>query len=399
LQASPKEPILDMDVVTTTQALADLCARARTRPFCAIDTEFMRETTYWAKLCLVQIAFEGGEAVIDPLAPGIDLEPLFALMADRAVLKVFHAARQDIEIFHNLTGQLPAPVFDTQIAAMAAGLGDSISYDALVQALLRRRIDKSSRFTDWSRRPLGAQQLEYALGDVTHLRDAYALLQQQLASQGRAHWLDEEMQSLLDPQNYDTAPENAWRRLKLRRHTPDYLAALATAAAWRERSAQERNVPRGRILKDDGLYEIADQKPRSAEAMDRMRAVPKGFGRSQGGQDLLRELSAALADPKAYAPSVERAPPGPAVNGSTLEMLRVLLRVVAEEHGVAPRLIANAADLEDMAASNEADVAGFRGWRDEIFGRQVRALKAGDIALRMERGRITVMPVPAEAAR
>jgi ribonuclease D len=380
-----------MEVITTTSALQSFCERANQAPFCAVDTEFMRETTYWANLCLVQIAFEGGEAIIDPLAPGLSLEPLFVVLRNPAVLKVFHAARQDVEIFHNLMGELPSSIFDTQIAAMAIGLGDSIAYDALVQALLKTSVDKSSRFTDWSKRPLNQDQLTYALGDVTHLRDLFPKMREKLDSLGRAEWLEDELSSLLHPDNYDTAPENAWKRLKLRRHTPEYLAVLAASAGWRERTAQDKNVPRGRVAKDDALYEIAEQKPKSPEAMDRLRAVPKGFGRSTAGQDLIRVILDALADPARYAPEVERPKGRPPSTGSTVELLKVLLRVVSERHGVAPRLIANVSDLEEIASDDFADVAALSGWRFDVFGKMARELKAGQIGLALNRGRVDVI--------
>ncbi|MDX2236323.1 MAG: ribonuclease D [Hyphomonadaceae bacterium] len=379
-----------MRVITQTADLADFCAALAEAPFVAIDTEFMRESTYWPKLCLVQAAAPDHEAVIDPQSPGLDLTPLLALLTDAAPVKVFHAARQDLEIFFKLAGRLPAPVFDTQVAAMAAGLGDSIAYDALVQATLKRRIDKSSRFTDWSRRPLSEAQLAYALADVTHLRDLYPKLRDGLERRGRLSWIDDEIAGLLDPEIYDTTPENAWRRLKLRKHASDYIVALQVAAAWREQMAQARDVPRGRILKDDALHEIAEQRPRTAQAFDRLRAVPRGFGGSRMGADLAKALDSALSDPARMQIKIDRPPSTPAGIGPTLEMLKVLLRLEAERHEVAPRLIANAADLEAIAIDDTADVPALHGWRREIFGARALDLKQGRIGLRLVNGRVEI---------
>ncbi|MBI1186254.1 MAG: ribonuclease D [Alphaproteobacteria bacterium] len=381
-----------MQLIRTTQELAAACATLADAPFVAVDTEFMRESTYWPKLCLVQAAAPGAEALIDPLAPDIDLQPFLALMAKPTTLKVFHAARQDLEIFLNLMGALPAPIFDAQIGAMAVGLGDSISYDSLVQGMLGRRIDKSHRFTDWGRRPLSEAQLTYALADVTHLRDLYPLMRDRLQAQGRTDWISEELAGLTDPEIYDTAPENAWRRLKLRKTSGDYLVVLEAAAAWRERQAQARDVPRGRILKDDALQEIAEQRPRSAAALERLRTVPKGFGNSRAGQELVRAVDQALSGER-RPPLVQRAPPLPSGLGPTIELLKVLLRTEAEAHGVAPRLIANAADVESIAASDTADVAALRGWRRDVFGEKAIALKQGKLALTISQGKVAVEEV------
>jgi ribonuclease D len=378
-----------MRVITEGGPLKELCAALLAGPFVAVDTEFMRESTFWPKLCLIQAAGAEAEAVIDPRADGLDLAPFWEVLAAPNVVKVFHAARQDIEIFYKLAGAMPTPVFDTQIGAMACGLGDSIAYDALVQAFLKRRVDKSHRFTDWSRRPLSRDQLDYALADVTHLRDLYPLMIDRLDRQGRRKWVEEEHAGLVDPAIYDTEPENAWARLKFKRTNPEYLAALRAAAAWRERLAQSRDVPRARILKDDAIYEIAEQRPRSASAFDRLRAVPKGFGNSRMGQELAAALDAALADPAAYAPQVDRTP-GPPPGGATVELLKVLLRHASDSHGVAARLIASVTDLEWIAANDHADCRALTGWRREIFGEQALALKHGRLALSLERGRVVV---------
>lgn len=379
-----------MRFITTTKDLADFCQELAAKEFVAVDTEFMRETTYWPKLCLIQAASPGLEAVIDPLASGIELQPFLDLMANKAVLKVFHAARQDLEIFQKLAGALPHPVFDTQIAAMASGHGDTVAYDALVQQVLKRRLDKSSRFTDWSRRPLSESQLAYALADVTHLRDLYPKLRQNLEERGRLSWLDEEHEALLDPEIYDTTPEKAWRRLKLRKTSPDYVLALQVAAAWRERQAQQRDVPRGRIVKDEALYEIAEIRPKNAADFDRMRAVPRGFGNSRAAQDLLQALARAFTDPDRPQFKYERPPPTPPGLGPTIELLKVLLRYEAEANEVAPRLLASAADVEAIAANDDADVAALRGWRRKVFGERALALKRGEIALKLKDGKVAI---------
>jgi ribonuclease D len=379
-----------MRVITTTEDLEALRQELAEQPFAAIDTEFMRETTYWPKLCLIQAAAPGVEAVIDPLAEGLDLKPFLNLMADEKVLKVFHAARQDLEIFLKLGGQLPHPVFDSQIAAMACGYGDTVAYDALVQQVLKRRLDKSSRFTDWSRRPLSESQLAYALADVTHLRDLYPRMHQKLEKEERLSWLDEEHDYLLDPEIYDTTPENAWKRLKLRKTTSDYVLALQVAAGWRERQAQQRDVPRGRIIKDEALYEIAEIRPKSAGDFDRMRAVPRGFGNSRAAQELLQDLAQAFADPNRPVFKHVRPPPLPSGLGPTVELLKVLLRFEAERNQVAPRLIASASDIEAIAADDNADVPALSGWRRTVFGERALALKHGRLALKLKDGKVTV---------
>lgn len=383
-----------MNLITQASELQSFVKAVAGAPYLAVDTEFLRETTYWPKLCLVQAAAPGAEAVIDPLAENLDLSPFLALLLDPAMVKVFHAGRQDLEIFFKLLGGvMPAPVFDTQIAAMALGYGDSIAYDALVQAALRRRVDKTSRFTDWSRRPLSEQQLAYALADATHLRDLYPKLRGELERLGRLEWVADEMAALVDPAVYDLEPENAWRRLKLRKLNQEYLAVLRVAAAWRERTAQSRNVPRGRVLKDDALYELAEQKPRRAEQFDRLRAVPKGFGGSRGGQELAGLIDAALQDPAAHAPEVERSAPGSGASGPTIELLKVLLRFEADQNDLAPRLLASGADLEAIAASDDAEVPALRGWRREVFGERALALKHGRIALTLKRGKVEIVEV------
>lgn len=379
-----------MNVITEGGPLKDFCAKLLEAPFVALDTEFMRETTFWPKLCLIQAAAPGHEAVIDPLAMSqTDLAPLWEVTKAPGVTKVFHAARQDLEIFFKLSdGVMPAPLFDTQIGAMACGLGESIAYDALVQHFLKVRVDKSHRFTDWARRPLSDDQLAYALADVTHLRDLYPMMREKLEKSGRTSWVGDELAALTDPAIYDTEPENAWARLKVRRTTQDYLAALRAAAAWRDRLAQQRDVPRARILKDDAIYEIAEQRPRTAAAFERLRAVPRGFGNSRMGQELAAALDAALDNAEEYAPVIERTSPLPQNGGATVELLKVLLRHEAENAGVAARLIASASDLELIAGDDNADCRALKGWRRDVFGQRALALKHGRIALTLERGRV-----------
>lgn len=382
-----------MTPITTTAELAAFCSRLKGQPFVAVDTEFMRETTYWPKLCLIQAATPTDEAVIDPLSPDIDLEPFLALMRDETILKVFHAARQDVEIFNNLKA-MPRPLFDTQVAGMAAGFGEQIAYDALVRQLLKIELDKSSRFTDWARRPLTDAQLTYALADVTHLAALYPLLRHRLEREGRLAWVADEMVGLTEPSAYDVEPENAWKRLKPRRHTAKYLAVFRAVAAWRERTAQTRDQPRGRILKDEAIDEIATQTPADAEALDRLRSVPKGFSGSRFGPDLLAAVRDGLKDPEGYAPVIERnkAPPSPAA-GAVVELLKVLLKARAEDAGVASKLIATVSDLEAIANDDGAAIPALTGWRREAFGEDALKLKRGELALVLDGTRVRVVEV------
>ncbi|MBN9028275.1 MAG: ribonuclease D [Rhizobiales bacterium 63-7] len=370
-------------MIVNTTDLRAACAELAKSEFITIDTEFLRETTFWPELCLIQMASPTVEVLVDPLAKGLDLAPFFELMANPAVLKVFHAARQDIEIIHHLGGLIPHPIFDTQVAAMVCGFGDSVSYDQLVQRVKGVQIDKSSRFTDWSRRPLSDKQLEYALADVTHLRDVYLALKAQLEREGRASWLREEMDILEAPHTYDLHPDDAWQRLKMRLKKPQELAVLKFVAAWREREARARNVPRSRIIKDDTIYEIAQQQPKDSEALSRLRTVPKGWERSANGAALLEAVNAALALPKSDMPAVPRHAPVPEGAAAATELLKVLLKLTAEKHGVAAKVLANTDDLEKIAmAGEEADVAALSGWRRDLFGETALELIRGNVALR-----------------
>jgi len=376
-----------MEPITTTDSLAQACARLATHPCVTIDTEFLRESTYYPILCVMQMASPDEALVVDALAPDIDLAPFFALMADERVLKVFHAGRQDIEIVWHRAGLIPHPVFDTQIAAMVLGHGDSISYEQLVQRITGDYLDKSHRFTDWSRRPLSKAQIAYAISDVTHLRDIYLALSADLAKRGRIEWVNEEMEILTSPDTYRAEPERAWQRVRTRARKPKELAVLMEVAAWREREAQSRDVPRGRVLKDDALGDIAVQAPTSMEKLAALRSLPRGVERSKWGEAILQAVERGLGRDLKSLPRIERS--RAAVNGAAIvELLKVLLRMTAERHAVAAKVIATVEDLERIAADDEADVAALKGWRRELFGEKALALKHGRLALAIESGRV-----------
>ncbi|WP_341704279.1 ribonuclease D [Ferrovibrio sp.] len=371
----------DPTPIVSTDDLTRFCAGLATASYVTVDTEFMRETTYWPKVCLIQIAGPDEARVIDPLADGLSLEPLFALLRNRSVLKVFHAARQDLEIFTKLMGEVPAPLFDTQVAAMVCGFGDQVSYEQLAAKLANAQIDKSSRFTDWARRPLTEKQTRYALSDVTHLRKAYEKLAARLEKSGRANWLDAEMAILADPATYDLPPENAWKRLKPRTTKPEYLAVLQAAAAWREVEARNRDIPRQRILRDESLMEIAAHPPKSPDDLERMRGLSKGFAEGKMGTGLLAAIAAKLAAPRDSWPAVEREPELPRGIGPLVELLKVLLKMKCDQHDVAQKLVASSADLDKIAADDNADVPAMQGWRRELFGSDALRLKHGELAL------------------
>ena len=382
-----------MTPITTTAELAAFCDKLKGQPFVAVDTEFMRETTYWPKLCLIQAAAPSAEAVIDPLADDIDLEPFLDILRDQSIRKVFHAARQDVEIFNNLKA-MPKPLFDTQIAGMAAGFGEQIAYDALVRQMLKLDLDKSSRFTDWARRPLSDAQLTYALADVTHLASLFPMLLSRLEKAGRLPWVTEEMEAMTAPALYDVEPENAWKRLKPKKHAVKYLAVFKAVAAWRERTAQQRDQPRGRILKDEAIDELATQQPTDADGLNRLRSVPKGFAGSKFGPDLIDAIRMALKDPEAYAPVIERgAAPSTAATGAVVELLKVLLKARSEDAGVASKLIATVSDLEKIANDDHADSPALHGWRRDAFGEDALKLKRGELALVLDGARVRVVPV------
>jgi ribonuclease D len=388
-----------MTVITDSADLAAFCARQRSAGFIAIDTEFMRERTYWPILCLVQVAGPEEAAAIDTMASEIELAPLLELLADEHILKVFHAARQDVEIFFYLTGAAPKPLFDTQIAAMVCGFGDAVSYETLVGKLARASLDKSSRYTDWAHRPLTERQIRYALDDVIHLRTVYDSLQQRLAENGRAAWFAEEMAALVDPALYRNDPAQAWRRFRLRgRIDPRFFGVLREVSAWREAAAQHRNLPRGRIVKDEAVLEIASHAPRSIEALARTRSLGKGVAEGRFGGEILSAIRRGLENADMVAPPAARADTPPGL-GPLLELLRVLLKHRCEEHQVAQKLLASGDDLEAIAADDHADVPALAGWRWEIFGQDAIALKHGRLALTVRNKRITlVRPAPGEVA-
>lgn len=383
-----------MNIITTTEGLSEACTLLAGSDYLTIDTEFLRETTFWPQLCLIQMAGPDLAVIVDPLANGLDLTPFFELMANRDVVKVFHAARQDIEIIFNLGNLIPHPIFDTQVAAMVCGFGDSVSYDQLVSRTKGVQIDKSSRFTDWSRRPLSDKQLDYALADVTHLRDVYLALKAQLEREDRTHWLADEMLILETRETYDIHPDDAWLRLKMRLKKPQELAIMKEVAAWREREARARNVPRGRVVKDDAIYEIAQQQPKDIEALGRLRTVPKGWERSQSGVAIVEAVNAALALPKNEMPRLPRQPQAPEGAAAACELLKVLLKLIAEKEGVAAKIIANSDDIDRIAAEGEnADVPALKTWRRELFGETALKLIKGDVALRFIDRRVEAVEI------
>lgn len=381
-----------MRVITTTEDLADICAHFASHDFVTVDTEFMREQTFWPALCLIQAAVPDCEVIIDPLAEGIDLTSFYNLMGNKDVVKVFHAARQDIEIVVSEAGFVPSPVFDTQIAAMVCGFGESISYVNLVKKVTGTNLDKSSRFTDWSRRPLSNKQLEYAIGDVTHLRDIYLHLRQELDATQRASWLDEEMAVLTAPETYQSDPAKAWQRLKMRVKNRKALGILIELAAWRERLAQTQDVPRGRILRDDALYDIANQAPTTSEQLSQLRTLSEGFARSQRAREILEAVRTGLSRDVKTLPALNQNQPMSAEATATMELLKVLLKAAAAHNRVAPRLIADSSELERIATEEEPNVPALSGWRRKLFGEDALKLKRGELALTLSNGEVLAIP-------
>lgn len=379
-------------LITTNDDLAALCARLADASFITVDTEFLRDTTYWPKLCLIQVASPDEEAAIDALVDGLDLQPLYDLLTDPNLLKVFHAARQDMEIFYQrLEGKLPSPIFDTQVAAMVCGFGEQVGYDTLARKLTGAKIEKASRFADWSKRPLTEKQLSYALADVTHLRDIYRKLRDQLEASGRARWLDEEMAQITDPATYQMDPRDAWHRLKPKSGDRTYLALLRELAAWREREAQRRNVPRNRILRDEQIQDIAAHAPRTPHDLARTRGLSSDFAKGRTGEAVLTAVEHALALPpeeRPQSPRKNETPPGVA---ALVDLLKVLLKAKSESHGVAQKLLATTTDLERIAVDDNADVAALRGWRYDVFGADAVALKHGRIALAARGKRVEIV--------
>jgi ribonuclease D len=381
-QAQDADPVL----ITTSEDLAALCARLRKEAFVTVDTEFMRERTYWPELCVVQLGGTQEVAVIDAQAPELDMAPLGELFADPAVIKVFHAARQDVEICILRFGAPPRPLFDTQIAAMVAGFGDQASYDSLVRGLAGASIDKAHRFSDWAARPLSAAQIAYAAADVTHLRRVYEALVERLTAEGRLSWVAEEMAVLTDPATYRQDPETAWERLKPRTSNRRFLAAIQAAAAWREREAQRVNIPRQRLVRDETLLEIAATQPGNAAELSRARGISKGFAEGKTGAGLLAALAAAkeLPDSALPEPGPRDNRQGPPASPALIALLKVLLAAKAEEHDVAPKLIASSDELERLATEAEPAVPALQGWRRQVFGQAALALKCGKLALGVE---------------
>ena len=381
-----------MQVITTTGDLAEACRRLAQRPYVTIDTEFLREQTFWPKLCLIQIASDDEAMIIDPLAKGMDLAPFYALMGDQSTIKVFHAARQDVEIVWKEAGLIPEPLFDTQVAAMVCGFGDSVSYMNLVKKITGETIDKGARFTDWSKRPLSDRQLTYALADVTHLRLVYKTLAHELKRTDRSQWLSEELAILTNPRTYESRPEDAWRRLKLRAKNRRAMAILMELAEWRERTAQSENVPRNRVMKDDPLYELANAAPKSLEAMSGMRGLPDGFHRSQKARAVLNAIKAGLTRDLDGVPSPRQGRSLSATQSATLDLMKVLLKARAAANKVAPKLIADSEDLERIVSDDAADVAALSGWRYRLFGEHALKLVRGEIALSVIDGEVVAVP-------
>ncbi len=379
-------------LVTTSADLAALCGRLRRETFVTVDTEFMRERTYWPELCVVQLAGEHEVAVVDAQAPGLDLSPLGELLADQRVMKVFHAARQDIEIFVLRYGDVPRPLFDTQIAAMVAGFGDQIGYDALVSSLTGGHIDKAHRFSDWSARPLSDAQIVYAAADVTHLRRVYEKLTARLKQDGRFEWVAEDMATLADPATYRANPETMWERLRPKTTNRRLLGVLRAVAAWREREAQNSNIPRQRMLKDEALLEIAAIGADNAEALARARGITRGFAEGRMGASLIAAIAAAKALPDDALPAAPGGRDGPRPSPALVSLLKVLLAAKCEQHHVAPKLVANSDDIDRLATEDAPDIAASHGWRHEVFGADAEALKAGRIALGVDGKRIKLLP-------
>lgn len=375
-------------LITDTAALAEFCSSLASETYVTVDTEFLRESTYWPKLCLVQVAGSARAAAVDALAPGIDLQPLLDLMADESVLKVFHAARQDLEIFFQLMGALPTPLFDTQVAAMVCGFGDSIAYDRLVMALTGANVDKASRFTNWAERPLTDAQLDYALSDVTHLRDVYAGLNRRLEESGRTDWLDDEMAILNDPGSYQTEPEMAYLRIKSRTTKPRFVAVLQKVAAWREREAQTRNQPRNWVVRDDALLNIAAQMPTTTQALGRVRGLGKGQAEGRIGREIIEAVQAGIDLPPGDRPKAREPQPEGARATASADLLRVLLKGCCDRHDVAPKLIASSSDLDRLSAGEREGIPALEGWRREVFGQHAIDLVEGRLALAYRDGQI-----------
>ncbi len=386
-----------MQIVTATSDLQEICRDFSRFDYVTIDTEFIRDTTYWPKLCLLQVAGPDYACIIDPIEGALDLQPFYDLLQNKAVTKVFHAARQDIEIFYHQHEVIPLPLFDTQVAAMACGFGDSISYDSIVKRLIGIQIDKSSRYTNWNKRPLSEEQLTYAIADVTHMRGVYDALQKQLVERKREHWLREEMKILTDPVTYELNPETAWKRIKLREVARRRLGVLIEVAAWRETQAQQRNVPRNRIMKDDTIHEILALCPKSVSDLQKLRSVPRSLIKPENAQVLIDAVKRGLEIPKNNLPKPPAVRKRTVHNGSLVELLKVLLKLQCERHDVSQKLIATSRDLEDIAEDDEANVPALHGWRYKVFGELALKLKGGEIGLATRNGNATIIYLSKES--
>ncbi len=385
-----------IQTITTTQALAAFCARAADAPYVTVDTEFLRERTYFAQLCLVQLALPGTDdstaVLVDPLAAGLSLDPLYELFRNPDVVKVFHAARQDLEIFHVEGGVVPAPLFDTQVAAMVCGFGDQVGYETLVRKIAKASLDKSSRFTDWSRRPLSDAQSTYALADVTHLRQIYEYLKRELEQTGRTHWLEEELGQLTNAENYVVEPQEAWLRLKLRTNSSRVLAIAKELAAFRETYAQTKNIPRNRVIKDDALMELASTKPKTVADLAKSRLLLREARKGEIAEGLVAAVKRGVDMPADKQPGMPKGRDRSNMNSALADLLRVLLKAKAEEAGVATKLIASSSDLDDIACG-ELDGMWASGWRREVFGEDALRLLNGQIALSAQGERVKIVPV------
>jgi ribonuclease D len=393
MNRAPRSAFPPPQLITTSDELAAFCERMHAETYVTVDTEFMRERTYWPELCVVQVAGAAEVAVIDSLAEGIDLAPLGRLFADEAVPKVFHAARQDIEIFVLRFGDVPRPMFDTQVAAMVAGFGDQVGYDALVSSLTGGSIDKAHRFSDWSVRPLSPAQITYAAADVTHLREVYTKLSRRLEQDGRLAWVAEEMAILNNPATYKPDPETAWERLRPRSNNRRFLYLLKVTAAWREREAQRINIPRQRLIKDEALLEIAATAPTTADALARVRGVTKGFAEGRSGSSLLDALTIAKSVPDADLPPVSQPRETTRPSAALVSLLKVMLAAKCEQHHVAARLVASSDDIDRLAVEDKPDIAVMHGWRREVFGNDALLLKQGKVALGVDGRKVKFIPI------
>jgi ribonuclease D len=386
-------------LISTTKELSALVSRMSTHEFVAVDTEFMRENTYWPDLCLVQIATPDEAAAIDPKADGIDLAPLLELFVENHdVLKVFHAGGQDLEIIHNLTRKMPYPLFDTQIAAMALGYGEQVGYSNLVESVLGHTLDKGARFTDWSRRPLDKRQIDYAIADVTHLADIFPRLVKKLIKTGRGAWLDEEMERLADPSSFAFEAEDAWKRLKLPSRNPAVLGRLKALAGWRETEARSKNLPRGRIVKDDTLNDLAGHPPKTQEDLGKVRGLSSGWRANDIGARLMSALAAAKPLEGDELPLREPSRPGLTKDAALVsDLLKLLLKIRAKEAGVAAKLIARSDELEALAAGARNGLNILSGWRFEEFGRDAVDLVEGRLAFATENGKLKMSRIPVDS--